>query len=63
MSTEESLENGNTDEESPDEGLESTDLAASSDAPLQGDELEGAGKRTLGLERWVQLGFVVIALR
>jgi preprotein translocase subunit SecE len=62
MSTEETLENGTTDEESSEEGLESTDLAASSDAPLEGEEGEGAGKKTLGVERWVQLCYVVVAL-
>lgn len=60
MSSEESLDNDTTTEERPeseqelDEGL------------LPGEELaaadEGAGKKTLGLERWVQLAFVVAAL-
>jgi len=64
MSTEESLENGNPDEETPDQGLESTDLAASSEALLEGDGEggAGAGKKTLGIERWVQLAYVVVAL-
>jgi len=62
MSTEESLENRTNDEESTEEGLESTDLAASQDAPPEGEELEGAGKKTLGIERWVQLVYVVVAL-
>jgi preprotein translocase subunit SecE len=59
MSTEESLENDATSQEQ----LESEHDA---DEGLPGDELanadEGAGKKTLGIERWIQLAFVVAAL-
>jgi preprotein translocase subunit SecE len=62
MSTEESLENETADEGTDQQSgrSELTDDFAG-DQPAEGD-LEGAGKKTLGLERWVQLAFVVVAL-
>jgi preprotein translocase subunit SecE len=60
MSSEESVDNDTTSEEhpeleqDPDEGLPPGDELAAAD--------EGAGKKTLGIERWVQLAFVVAAL-
>jgi preprotein translocase subunit SecE len=56
MSTEETLENDRAAE----------DQEPDSELGVPGDELaaleEGAGKKTLGLERWVQLAFVAGAL-
>jgi preprotein translocase subunit SecE len=60
MSTEESLENDATSQEqSPETGDDADALAAGDEAALSD---EGAGKKTLGLERWIQLCFVVAAL-
>jgi preprotein translocase subunit SecE len=68
MSTEETHENdGDLDTESDSEQEDAADegaLAASPGEPDHGSTglEEGAGKKTLGLERWVQLAFVVTAL-
>lgn len=59
MSTEETLENERTEDES-ETASESSDLDAAAES--ESTEVEGAGKRTLGVERWVQLCYVVIAL-
>lgn len=53
--SEENLNNEPTSD-APDEPEEQ--LAAEAEA----SELGGAGKRTLGLERWVQIGFIAFAL-
>jgi preprotein translocase SecE subunit len=60
MSTEETLENERAEDSSA-TAPESSDLA---NQPPDGDggDIVGAGKRTLGVERWVQLCYVVIAL-
>jgi preprotein translocase subunit SecE len=58
MSSEETLEN--------DAAAEDRESEQDSEMGIAGDELvpaeEGAGKKTLGLERWVQLAFVAAAL-
>ena len=60
MSSEESLENDATSaEKDPQAGDDGDALAAGDDGQLAD---EGAGKKTLGVERWVQLCFVVAAL-
>jgi preprotein translocase subunit SecE len=58
MSTEESLENDAISRE------DAEDYDAEAEAAAQQEALhgEGAGKKTLGLERWIQLCFVVAAL-
>lgn len=70
MSTEDKLESESSNEpgESPvDESdqlfTEATTLsAAASDDALAEEGGDGAGKRTVGLERWVQLGFMAAAI-
>ena len=56
MSTEENLDK---DEPMGDETDEESDAALDAEAEAA---VEGAGKRTLGLERWVQIGYMVVAL-
>lgn len=61
MSTEEKLDSDTSDElEEQDE--QEASLLASSDAAVADEGAAGAGKRTIGLERWVQLGFVAAAI-
>lgn len=56
-----SEENLDNDEPMGDEADEEIEAALASEA--EGEALEGgAGKRTLGIERWVQMGFMVVAL-
>ena len=56
-----SEENLDNDEPMGDEADEESEAALASEA--EGEALEGgAGKRTLGIERWVQMGFMVVAL-
>jgi preprotein translocase subunit SecE len=59
MSSEETLDNdATTEEQDPQSGSDEDALAAGDEGPLD----EGAGKKTLGLDRWIQLCFVVAAL-
>jgi preprotein translocase subunit SecE len=60
MSTEEKLDSDKTSDAS-DEGLSDEIVALAAEPPGTADDA-GAGKRTIGLERWVQLGFVAAAL-
>jgi preprotein translocase subunit SecE len=68
MSNEDKLESDppSDEEDTSEDGIETSGLVAAppSDAILSdtGDEHLGAGKRTIGLERWVQLGFMVAAI-
>src|SRR5688572_6490752 len=56
-----SEENLDNDEPIGDESDEESDAALEAEAEAQAEE-GGAGKRTLGLERWIQMGFMVVAL-
>jgi preprotein translocase subunit SecE len=60
MSTEEKLESDKTSELPGEEEAESDQLAAAEEEELPPDE--GSGRRLLGLERWVQLGFMAAAI-
>ncbi|HEY6877771.1 MAG TPA: preprotein translocase subunit SecE [Polyangiales bacterium] len=71
MSNEDKLESdplSDQDEDSSDDGVETSGLVAAGsgdagDSELTDDEGHmGAGKRTIGLERWVQLGFMAAAI-
>jgi preprotein translocase subunit SecE len=55
--SEENLDNDELMGDEPEEESEAA-LDAEAEAAVEG----GAGKRTLGLERWVQIGFMVVAL-
>jgi preprotein translocase subunit SecE len=56
-----SEENLDNDEPTGDDvSDEESEAALASEA--EAEALEGAGKRTLGIERWVQIGFIVVAL-
>jgi preprotein translocase subunit SecE len=58
MGTEENLDNEEPTNEVSDEEQEAQ-LASEAEAS---EGAEGAGKRTLGVERWVQIGFIGVAL-
>jgi preprotein translocase subunit SecE len=58
MGSEENLDN---DEPVSDVSAEEQEAALASEAEASADE-SGAGKRTLGTERWVQIGFIALAL-
>src|SRR5690606_22299646 len=58
MSSEETLENDASTREQPESELDDDPEFAGELVPPD----EGAGKKTLGLERWVQLAFVATAL-
>ena len=61
MSSEESQENeSDVAETDADASVEGGELASEGGDALAGEE--GAGKKTLGTERWVQLAFIVTAL-
>lgn len=60
MSTEEKLESDKTSD-LPGEAESEGDELAVADAPEVPDE-GGTTKRTIGLERWVQLGFMIAAI-
>lgn len=64
MSTEETHENDSDLEADSEESGDESALATSAEADHGSTGLEdgGAGKKTLGLERWVQLAFMVAAL-
>jgi preprotein translocase subunit SecE len=55
-----SEENLDNDEPMGDETDEESEAALASEA--EAGAIEGAGKRTLGIERWVQMGFMVVAM-
>jgi preprotein translocase subunit SecE len=58
MGSEENLDNEEPSSEASDEEQEAQ-LASEAEAS---DGAEGAGKRTLGVERWVQIGFIAVSL-
>jgi preprotein translocase SecE subunit len=64
MSTEETHENeSDLDADSEESGDESALAATEADHGTTGlEEGSGAGKKTLGLDRWIQLAFMVTAL-
>lgn len=64
MSTEEKLESDQTDESSDALDEEPSGLVEAANLSRTGvdDEEGGAGKRTVGVERWVQLGFMIAAI-
>jgi preprotein translocase subunit SecE len=59
MGSEENLDNEEPTSDASDEEQEAQ-LAAEAEASE--DDASGAGKRTLGVERWVQMGFIAVAL-
>jgi preprotein translocase subunit SecE len=59
-----SEENLDNDEPMGDETDEESEAALTSEAEAEAEAeaIEGPSKRTLGIERWVQMGFMVVAL-
>jgi preprotein translocase subunit SecE len=59
MGSEENLDN---EEPTSDASDAEQEAALAAEAEASEDDAGGAGKRTLGVERWVQMGFIAVAM-
>ena len=59
MGSEENLDN---EEPSSDASQEEQEAQLAAEAEASEEDASGAGKRTLGVERWVQIGYIGVAL-